>query len=197
MITDWRNHFSQGEFPFLFVQLSSFGKLSTEPSFVSNWALLREAQQMTLSLPNTAMAVTTDVGNSANIHPVQKKEVGERLAAASLFKVYNSTADKYKAHTGPIYQSMKSMGNKIVLQFSGVGKGLYCKGAKLAEFAIAGADKKFYWADAEIVGNTIVLSAKEVKQPVAVRYAWAESPITANLYNKDGYPASPFRTDAW
>jgi sialate O-acetylesterase len=197
MITDWRNRFSQGEFPFLFVQLSSFGKVNPEPSVVSNWALLREAQQMTLSLPNTAMAVSTDVGNPGNIHPVQKKEVGERLAAGSLAKFYNNSSSTYASHTGPVYKSMKIQGNKIVLQFIGVGKGLFAKGTKLNEFSIAGADKKFYWADAVIVGSTVVVTSKEVKTPVAVRYGWSESPITANLFNKEGYPASPFRTDAW
>lgn len=193
MINDWRNHWGQGDFPFLFVQLSSFGAVRTEPA-ECNWGFLREAQTKTLSLPNTAMAVTIDVGNPTNIHPQQKKEVGDRLAAGALKTVYGKT--KLIAG-GPQLKSFSIQGNKVILEFTNTGTGLMIKGKELKHFAIAGADKKFVWADAVIKGNSIIVSGKTVIKPVAVRYAWANSPIDANLYNKEGFPAIPFRTDDW
>ena len=196
MIIDWRNRFSNGDFPFLFVQLSSFGKTDAAPGANSDWALLREAQQMTLSLPNTGMAVCTDVGDPGNIHPVRKREVGERLAAIYLSKQKKSTTG-IQSCFGPVYKSMKVDGNKIVLSFYETGVALMAKGNKLTHFAIAGDDKKFYWADAVIDGNTIIVSSKDVTNPVAVRYAWADAPMSANLFNAEGFPASPFRTDNW
>ncbi len=193
MIKDWRNQFSQGDFPFLFVQLSSFGPLKNEPA-ESNWALLREAQTNTLKLPNTGMAVTIDVGNPQNIHPVQKKEVGDRLAAIALQSTYNySTA----VSSGPQFEIAQFIKNQVVLEFSNVNNGLMMKGNILKYFAIAGADKKFVWANASIQGNKIVVSHKNISAPKAVRYAWADSPVDANLYNKEGFPAVPFRTDNW
>jgi sialate O-acetylesterase len=193
MITDWRNHWAQGEFPFLFVQLSSFGPLKTQPA-ESDWALLREAQTQTLSLPYTGMAVTTDVGNFADIHPHKKQEVGERLAAEALKIAYAKTS---AITNGPVMKSFKVQGNQIIVQFNNAAGGLVVKGSQLKHFAIAGADKKFIWADAVIKGTEIIVSGKGVQKPVAVRYAWADSPIDANLYNKDGFPAGQFRTDNW
>lgn len=193
MINDWRNHWGQGNFPFLFVQLSSFGALKTEPA-ECNWGFLREAQTKTLLLPNTAMAVTIDVGNPANIHPQQKKEVGDRLAAGALKTVYGKT--KLIA-SGPQLISFSIQGKQVILEFSNTGTGLMIKGKELKHFAVAGANKKFVWADAVIKGNKIIVIGKTIVKPVAVRYAWANSPVDANLYNKEGFPAVPFRTDEW
>lgn len=193
MIQDWRNRWGQGEFPFLFVQLSSFGKLQSTP-VESNWALLREAQTMALRLPNTAMAVTIDIGDPADIHPKQKKEVGDRLAAEALRMVY---AQNTAVSAGPKLIQFMAQGNRAVLEFEHAGSGLTARGGPLKHFAIAGADRKFYWAEASIEGNKVILRAPEVPIPVAVRYAWADSPVEANLFNPAGFPAEPFRTDNW
>ncbi|MEI8059271.1 MAG: sialate O-acetylesterase, partial [Ferruginibacter sp.] len=193
MITDWRNHWAQGDFPFLYVQLSSFGPLKTQPA-ESSWALLREAQTTTLTLPNTAMAVTIDIGNPLNIHPQQKKEVGDRLAISALKMVY----DQNILCSGPIYKNYTIKGNQVVIEFSNAANGLKINGTNtLKHFAIAGADKKFIWANAVIKNQHIVVSSKLVPNPIAVRYAWADSPVDANLVNKDNLPALPFRTDDW
>ncbi len=191
MIKDWRTQWKQ-DFPFLFVQLANFMKTDEQP-VESNWAELREAQSMTLSLPKTGMAVIIDIGEEKDIHPRNKQDVGKRLAMAAYKVAYNENA----VYSGPTYKSMKAEGNKIRLTFDNIGGGLVAKGGELKEFAIAGPDKKFMWADAKIEGNTIVVSANGVQNPVAVRYAWANNPAKANLYNKEGLPASPFRTDDW
>ncbi len=192
MIRDWRNKAGR-DFPFLYVQLASFGPVQNEPG-ESNWALLREAQLKTLQLPNTGMAIATDIGNPADIHPVRKKEVGERLAAEAMRTTYGLPKS---VSTGPLFQKAVTEGNKMIVSFTQTGTGLMAKGGALKQFAVAGADKKFYWADAVIQGNKVVLSCKQVPKPVAVRYAWADSPVDANLYNKEGFPASPFRSDNW
>ncbi len=192
MIKDWRAQWDQGDFYFLFVQLANFKPLQTEPQD-DDWAELREAQLMTLSLPNTGMASAIDIGDADDIHPKNKQEVGRRLALNALHLVYG----KNIVYSGPIYKSMKIEGNKIRLSFAHIGQGLVAKNGKVVKgFAIAGNDKKFVWANAEIDGETIVVSKPGLEKPVAVRYAWAANPI-GNLYNKDGLPASPFRTDSW
>jgi len=192
MIKNWRNDWGQGNFPFLFVQLPNFRAVNPEPAD-SALAELREAQLMTLALPNTGMAVIIDIGEADNIHPKNKQDVGKRLALWALARNYR----KKLVYSGPIYKSMKVEGNKIVLQFDSVGGGLVAgRGRALKGFAIAGADRKFVWADAKIVGDGVVVSCDEVSEPVAVRYAWADNPV-CNLYNKEGLPASPFRTDDW
>ena len=193
MIRDWRQRWGQGEFPFLFVQLATFGAIQSQPAD-ANWGYLREAQSATLSLPNTGMAVTTDIGNPLNIHPVQKQEVGDRLAAEAMRVVYGKPS---LPSTGPQFSSFKIKGNQVILDFKNTGKGLLAKAGPLKQFAVAGADKKFYWAEAVIVGRQIIVTCKQVPKPVAVRYAWTNSPVEANLYNKEGFPASPFRTDRW
>jgi len=193
MIKDWRNQFTQGDFPFLFVQLSSFGPLKNEPA-ESNWALLREAQTNTLQLSNTGMAVTIDVGNPQNIHPVLKKEVGDRLAAIALKSTYHTNS---LIASGPYFKSAQFNKNQVILSFTNADNGLSIKGKSLKHFAIAGADKKFIWSDATIQGNKIIVTHKTIAQPKAIRYAWSDSPINANLFNKEGYPAVPFRTDNW
>jgi sialate O-acetylesterase len=191
MIKDWRAQWKQ-DFPFLFVQLANYMKPSEQPAD-SEWAELREAQSMTLSLPNTGMAVIIDVGEEKDIHPRNKQDVGKRLALAAQKVAYNENS----VYSGPTYKSMKVEGNKIILTFDNAGGGLVAKGGNLKEFAIAGPDKKFVWANAIIQGNTVVVSSDNVSNPVAVRYAWANNPDKANLYNKEGLPASPFRTDDW
>ncbi|HTY11463.1 MAG TPA: sialate O-acetylesterase [Bacteroidota bacterium] len=191
LIADWRQKWGEGDFPFLIVQLPNFMTAKEEPS-QSDWALLREAQLRTLSTPNTGLAVTIDVGEWNDIHPLNKKEVGKRLALAAQKVAYG---DEHVVSSGPIYRSMKVDGNKIILTFSSVGGGLVAKGGVLKSFAIAGADMQFVWGDAKIEGDNVVVSSATIANPVAVRYAWADNPADANLYNKEGFPASPFRTD--
>jgi sialate O-acetylesterase len=192
MIGQWRADWGQGDFPFYFVQLANFMAVKDQPS-QSAWAELREAQTMTLRTPNTGMAVIIDIGDAKNIHPKNKQDVGKRLALWALAKTYG----KKIVYSGPLYQSMEKKDNQIVIHFDHVGSGLAAKqGEELKGFAIAGADKKFVWADAQIVGDTVVVSSTDVPDPVAVRYAWADNPV-CNLYNREKLPASPFRTDTW
>jgi sialate O-acetylesterase len=191
MIQDWRKRWGEGDFTFLFVQLANFMARKDEPA-ESGWAALREAQTMTLSLPKTGMAVIIDIGDAKDIHPKNKQDVGKRLALAAEAGTYG----KDVVYSGPMYESMKVEGDKVRLKFKHVGGGLVAKGDKLTGFAIAGEDKKFVWADAKIDGDTVVVSAKDVAKPVAVRYAWADNP-ECNLYNKADLPAVPLRTDDW
>jgi sialate O-acetylesterase len=191
LIADWRKDWGEGDFPFLFVQLANFMAAKPEPT-ESAWAELRQAQSMTLSVPKTAQAVTIDIGDAKDIHPKNKQDVGRRLALAAEAVAYG----KKVVHSGPVYDSMKIDGSKAVLKFTHCGGGLAAKGDKLTGFAIAGEDRKFVWADARIDGDSVIVSSEKVPAPVAVRYAWADNP-QCNLYNKEGLPASPFRTDDW
>ncbi len=192
MIKNWRSDWSQGNFPFLFVQLPNFKAVNPQPS-ESDWAELREAQLMTFALANTGMAVTIDIGEADDIHPKNKQDVGKRLALWALAESYG----KELVCSGPIYKSMRVEDGKIILQFDRVGGGLVADGDEpLKGFAIAGVDRKLVWADARIDGDGIVVGSDEVSEPVAVRYAWADNPV-CNLYNREGLPASPFRTDDW
>lgn len=192
MINDWRYKWNIGTFPFLYVQLPNFMETNDQP-VESQWAELREAQLKTLSVPKTGMAVAIDLGEWNDIHPWRKKEVGDRLALLAQGIAYGN---KKIVPSGPLYKSMKVEGNKIILSFKNVDGGLIAKGGnELKYFAIAGADKKFVWAKAEIKNNKVVVWNDEIKNPVAVRYAWADNPSGANLYNKEELPASPFRTD--
>ena len=192
LINDWRDAWGQGDFPFLFVQLANFMKRHNTPTDEA-WAHLREAQTMALQLPNTGMAVTIDIGEAKDIHPKNKQDVGKRLALNALAKVYG----KDIAYSGPMYKSMKNEGSKMRLKFTNTDKGLKIKGSRqLMGFAIAGKDKKFVWAKAKIESNEVVVWNSNVKNPIAVRYAWANNPI-CNLYNGAELPASPFRTDDW
>jgi len=192
MIRGWRKVWGQGEFPFYYVQLPNFRAPQQQPVETNGWVLIQEAMLKTLAFPGTGMAVTIDIGEARNIHPKNKQDVGKRLALWALAKTYG----KDIVCCGPIYKSMKKQGQKIVVEFDHLGGGLVAKGEKLAGFAIAGADKKFVWADATIQDNAVVVSSPEVKDPAAVRYAWASNP-KCSLYNKVGLPASPFRTDDW
>lgn len=192
MIRNWREDWEQGDFPFLFVQLANYKAVNPEPG-ESDWAELREAQLKTLQLPNTGMAVIIDIGEANNIHPKNKQDVGKRLALLALAKTYG----KEKVYSGPLYESMEIEGNKIILHFDHIGGGLKAAGdGPLKGFAVAGEDRKFVWADAGIEGNTVVVSSEKILKPVAVRYGWADNP-QCSLYNKEGLPASPFRTDDW
>jgi sialate O-acetylesterase len=195
MISDWRENFKQGDFPFLFVQLSAFGSADTNSKNGSDWAELREAQAMALNLPNTGMAVTTDIGNPIDIHPKNKQDVGKRLASIALHDVYEKTGE----YTGPAYLSMKADGTKLVLTFAHTGSGLLVKDkyGYIKGFEIAGADKQFYYAKAMADGDKIIVYAEGVAQPVAVRYNWANDASDGNLFNKEFFPAAPFRTDNW
>jgi len=195
LIEDWRRHWKQGDFPFYFVQLASFNADNGTTAHGSAWAELREAQSMTLSLPNTGMAVTIDVGESNDIHPRNKQDVGRRLAAIALNNLYG----KVMVFSGPTYHSMKIEENRIRLTFTHIGSGILVqdKYGYLKGFEVAGADQKFNFAKAWVEGNEIVVSCETVEHPVAVRYAWADDPNDANLFNREGFPASPFRTDSW
>jgi sialate O-acetylesterase len=195
MIHDWRNHFKQGNFPFYFVQLANYNAGNGTTENGSTWAELREAQTLTLSLPNTGMAVTTDIGNPKDIHPRNKQDVGKRLAAIALNKVYQQN----NVYSGPVYKSMKVEGNTIRLTFTETGSGLMVKDkyGYVKGFEVAGNDQKFKYAKAWIEGNDILVSVEGISNPAAARYAWADNPEDANLYNKEGFPASSFRTDAW
>lgn len=193
LITGWRELWNMPDMPFLLVQLPNYMQTHEQPTD-SGWARIREAQlQAFKTIPNTALAVTYDVGEWNDIHPLNKKTVAQRLFLGARKAVYG---EKVTA-SGPVCKDMKVDGDKIIITFTETGRGLMAKGGELKHFAIAGADRKFVWADAIIKGNKVIVSSKEVQNPVAVRYAWADNPDGANLCNKDGLLASPFRTDDW
>jgi sialate O-acetylesterase len=191
LINGWRKGWNEGDFPFLIVQLPNHG---TSPELGDSiWAELREAQLQTAkNVPKTGLAVTIDVGEEKDLHPPRKAEIGERLALWALGTTYG----KAIVYSGPLYDSMKVEGDQIRIRFTNIGSGLDAKGGVLKGFAIAGADRKFHWADARIAGDMVMVSSPSVPNPQAVRYAWAGSP-ECNLYNQEGLPASPFRTDDW
>jgi len=192
LIADWRAKWEEGRLPFLYVQLPNFMEVQYSPS-ESQWAELRESQLEALAVPETGMAVAIDAGEWNDIHPLDKKDVGDRLALWAEKLAY---ADSLVVASGPIFRSARVEGDKIILSFTGVGGGLVVKGGgDLEQFAIAGADRKYVWADARIEGNTVIVSSSDVPTPLYVRYAWADNPEGANLYNKEGLPASPFGTD--
>tara|TARA_R110000796_G_scaffold104102_1_gene213723 strand:+ start:82076 stop:84064 length:1989 start_codon:yes stop_codon:yes gene_type:complete len=192
LITGWRTIFNNPNIPFIYAQLPNFMDVSYTPT-ESNWALLRESQLMALSNPNTAMAVTIDLGEWNDIHPDNKKDVGERMALAALKLAYHENL----IYSGPIFESYTIEDHKIILSFSNIGSGLMSNdGEELSEFAIAGEDKKFVWAHAKIEGAKVVVWCEEIKNPKYVRYAWADNPDNPNLYNREGLPASPFRTES-
>ena len=191
MIADWRSKWKEGDIPFLYVQLPGFGDYDYLPA-ESSWAELREAQLQSLSVPNTGMAVGIDLGEWNDVHPDRKAPVGDRLALAAERIAYGDSV----VYSGPIYQSSAISGNKILISFDHTGSGLITEdGGELQEFAIAGADKKFVWANAKPEGDKVIVWSDEIKDPMYVRYAWADNPVNPNLYNKEGLPASPFRTD--
>lgn len=191
LIRDWRQKFSDADLPFIYAQLPNFMDVSYLPS-ESNWAMLRESQMKALALPNTAMTVNIDLGEWNDIHPDDKKDVGDRMALAAEKIAYGEDV----VYSGPIYRDQEIRGNEIIISFTHTGGGLVTDdGEPLSEFAIAGEDKKFVWAEARIEGDKVIVSSDEVADPKYVRYAWADNPDNPNLYNKEGLPASPFRTD--
>ncbi|WP_307299914.1 sialate O-acetylesterase [Flavobacterium sp. SORGH_AS_0622] len=194
MINDWRTKFKQGDFPFYFVQLSTFDEFGGNSQKGSRWAELREAQSETLKLKNTGMVVTTDIGNAKDIHPTNKQDIGLRLAAVAMNNIYG----KKQVHSGPTYKSQEIKGNQIILTFDNIGSGLSTpNNDELKGFEIAGADKVFHSAKAIIKDNKIIVSSDKVQNPVAVHYGWADDDTAINLFNKEKFPASPFRTDNW
>lgn len=195
MITDWRTKWNQGDFPFYFVQLSTFDEFGGNSKKGSRWAELREAQTETLKLAKTGMAVSTDIGNAKDIHPTNKQDVAKRLASIALNDVYG----KKQVCSGPMYKAMETKGNQIIVSFSSIGSGLSTvdKNGSLKGFEIAGADKVFYPAKATIKDNKVIIFSESVPNPVAVHYGWADDDTEINLFNKENFPASPFRTDNW
>jgi sialate O-acetylesterase len=192
LITDWRSKWNIGEFPFLLVQLPNFSEPSCSPA-ASKWAQIREAQRRTLAVPGTGMAVTIDIGEWNDIHPKNKKDVGNRLALLAQKMVYG---DNTIVAYGPMYQSAKREDNRIVISFSDTDGGLVTgDGNQPGHFIISGADKEFVRAQARIEGNQVIVWNDQVKDPSFVRYAWADNPEGANLYNGEGLPASPFTTE--
>jgi sialate O-acetylesterase len=186
LITTWRKLWGEGNFPFFEVQLPALKNVSNNP-------LVREQQAEILSLPNTGMAVTIDIGDPANVHPKNKEPLGYRLEVLALAKAYG---DKNMEYSGPVYASMKVEGDAIRVNFTHA-EGMMARNPPLKSFQIAGADQRFVDADAKIEGDSVVVSSPQVPAPVAVRYAWDNYPNTANLYNASGLPAAPFRTDHW
>jgi sialate O-acetylesterase len=196
LINDWRGHWNEGTLPFFCVQLPNFSQTWQVPTD-SAWAELREAQyKVCSSVPNTYLAVSVDIAKEdpVGLHPLEKEEIGRRLAQITLAAVYG----KGKDFMSPSYDCMNVTGNKALISFQNVGKGLICNGTTVEGFAISGSDKVFYWADADIQrnGREILVSSKKVPIPIAVRYAWADNP-KCNLYSKDNLPVVPFRTDNW
>jgi sialate O-acetylesterase len=194
MINNWREKWNNPGLAFLMVQLANFKQPPAAPGN-SDWAELREAQQMALSVPLTGVAVAIDIGEAEDIHPRNKQDVGYRLSLAARKIAYNETI----VYSGPVYKTFTIDGNKMVIDFDHIGSGLVArdKYGYLKGFAIAGSDQYFKWARASVEGDRVVVFSPEIAEPVAVRYAWADNPDDANLYNKEGLPASPFRTDSW
>lgn len=212
LIAGWRAVWNQGDFPFYFVQLANYQDPNDNPAGGDGWSKTRSAQLDSLKIPNTGMAVILDIGEAKDIHPRDKLNVGLRLSRWALARDYG---EKDLVVSGPLYKEMKMEGSSIRLSFDHVGTGLMVgkkatieskdwrepasedKESKLKRFAIAGADKVWHWADAVIDGQTVVVSSPKVPAPIAVRYAFSHNPFGANLYNKEGLPASSFRTDNW
>jgi sialate O-acetylesterase len=194
MIQDWRKQWGQGDFPFLWVQLANFKTPVDEPGG-SNWAELREAQSMALSLPSTGQAVIIDKGEAEDIHPRDKWTVGERLALSAKKVAYGQDL----VHSGPTFHKMEVEGNQARIIFNHIGSGIKIKDkyGYVKGFSIAGEDQVFYWANAYQDGDDIVVFSDQVAHPKSVRYGWADNPEDVNVYNKEGLPASPFRTDNW
>lgn len=205
LVADWRRWFGRDDLPFYAVQLAAWLAPNDDPAGGDGWAEFRDAQRRALQIPGTGLASALDVGDPADIHPKNKADVGERLARWALNDVYG----RPQVTSGPLYLSHAVEGSAIRVKFTHVGAGLMAgrkdgrapavedKGAALRRFAIAGEDRKWRWADAVVDGDTVVVRSPDVPRPVALRYAYAMNPAGANLYNRDGLPASPFRTDRW
>ena len=204
MISEWRNHWGQGDFPFYFAQLANFKKITENPLESDDWASICDQQRRTLGLKNTGMAVLSDIGEAKDIHPRNKIDAGKRLALWALKKDYNQDISTW---SGPLYKSHEIIDGKIIITFDSVGSGLMTgkkigmndtevSDAPLKHFQICGVDRKWQWAEAEITSkDTITVYHKDLKEPTIVRYAWAKNADSANLYNKEGLPASIFTTE--
>ena len=193
MIADWRSLFGQGDFPFYIVSLAAFTKRSPVPVDGDDWTETRESQAIAAAtVPNSCLAVTIDTGDPDNIHAKEKQPVGDRLALCALAKHHG----KNVVYSGPTLESTEHQPGMIRLHFAHTDGGLVVKGDKLGEFSIAEDDRKWFWADARIDGNTVVVSSPSVPNPTQVRYAWQSNPA-ATLFNGAGLPAVPFRTDSW
>ncbi|MCT2535151.1 sialate O-acetylesterase [Aquibacillus koreensis] len=191
LVNDWRNNWNMGEFPFIFTQLTNFEADPKNPK-ATNWAELREEQRMSLAIPNTAMAVTIDIGEYNELHPQDKKTLGKRLALCARKLAFNEDV----AFSGPLYTKMVRVGSAIQLHFDQVGEGLASKDGELHHFEICGSNGQYMDAKATIKGDTIIVSNEDIKEAHHVRYAWLNNPENANLYNKEGLPASPFNTES-
>lgn len=193
LIQNWRTEWKEGPFPFYIVQLANISVPPQSPQ-ENTWSEVRDEQlQVSRRVPNTGLAVTIDIGDANDIHPRNKRDVGYRLALNALAKTYGRDTEC----SGPQFESLEIAGRMVRLHFSHASGGLVAKDGPLRQFAIAGADKKFVWADAKIDGDSVLVSSAEITHPVAVRYAWAQNPAGCNLTNEAGLPASPFRTDSW
>lgn len=198
MIRNWRGDWGQGDFPFLAVQLAPWDRNKKRPLAEitaqpgeSDWAELREAQLLaTQVLPKVGMAVITDVGDKDDIHPVKKEPVGARLALAARRIAYGQPI----VHSGPVFRSLSVSRGEARIRFDHVGAGLEARGGELTGFQICGSNREWFWAKARIDGRRVVVSSPQVAEPLAVRYGWSDFPVV-NLFNRDGLPASPFRTD--
>jgi sialate O-acetylesterase len=190
LINVWRNDWQKPNLPFLYVQLANYSPTGIEPE-ISNWALLREAQMKTLKVQNTAMVVIHDIGEKGDLHPANKQDVGKRLALAAEKVAYHENI----VYSGPIYQSIKIKENKAYVSFNHIGSGLMSKGEDLKQFSISADGKNFVTAKAKIIGKQVVVWTENIIKPLAVRYAWADDPEGANLYNKEGLPASSFKSN--
>ncbi|MCD8509018.1 MAG: sialate O-acetylesterase [Bacillus sp. (in: Bacteria)] len=188
MVNDWRKLWNIGDFPLIYTQLTNFGERNQSET---NWAELREEQRACLNIPNTGMAVTIDIGEWNDLHPQDKKSVGKRLALAARNLAYGEEL----VHSGPIYTWKEVKGTEIILHFDHVGSGLVAKNGDLEQFQICDEEGNYLPAKAVISGNIVIVSNNEIKDPRHVRYAWANNPEGANLYNKEGLPASPFTTE--
>jgi sialate O-acetylesterase len=205
MLADWRKWFQDPELPFYFVQLAGWLNPSNDPAGGDGWAHIRDAQRKCLTIPHTGMAVATDIGDPADIHPKNKFDVGERLARWALANEYGKKLEP----SGPLFRNLSIDGNKAIVHFDHIGAGLMVgrkegrkpveeqRDQQLKRFAIAGKDRKWVWAEAKIEGNTVICTHPDIANPVAVRYAFTMNPSGANLCNRDGLPASPFRSDDW
>ncbi len=200
LITSWRHEFNGGQrstFPFLWVQLPNFQQPDAEPTATGGgWPILRESMTAALSLPSTGQAITIDVGEPNDIHPKNKIDVGRRLALVARRVAYGERV----LTSGPTYGTHTVRGGRVTVHFANIGRGLVSHGvtdSSIGAFALAGADRHFVWAQARIEGSHVVVWSSRVPHPVAVRYAWSQNPADANLYNRDGLPAPPFRTDGW
>ena len=187
LIAQWRKDWRLGDLPFFYVQLANF-MASPMKTQESKWAKLRDEQRLPLSTPNTAMVVTIDVGEANDLHPQNKKAVGNRLALCAERLVYRQNV----IHQGPLFKEMKVQDATVELSFDSVGGGLVAKGGPLQGFELCGEDREFHRAVAEIIDERVRVSSERVKNPIGVRYAWADDPAEANLFNKEGLPASPF-----